>query len=74
VWVFGLSVTADMDEAERQYTETDPKTRAKQQQIAAAREAVFNAYMQPEDVVKERPTPGRFADPRAAMQAGFTGR
>jgi hypothetical protein len=74
VWVFGTSVVADMDQAESEISERDPK--AKSATLRAARLAVFNKYMNDgtEHAEKDRPTPGRFADPRAMMQAGTSGR
>jgi hypothetical protein len=74
IWFFGTSVVNDMDTAEAEITERDPK--AKSPVLRAARLAVFNKYMDDgsERDKGSRPTPGRFADPRATMQAGMTGR
>lgn len=73
VWVFGTSVVHDMDQAESQITERDPK--AKSPALRAARLAIFNRYMDDgTENQEQRPTPGRFADPRAMMQAGTSGR
>lgn len=62
-----------MDAAEDDLTDRDAKTRSKLNAIRAAREAVFHRYMNV-SVEEQRPTPGQFADPRAAISTGFTGR
>lgn len=74
IWFFGTSVVADMDAAESELTDRDPK--AKSPALRAVRLSVFNKYMDDSSEREPgiRPTPGRFADPRATMQAGMTGR
>jgi hypothetical protein len=69
VWTFGNAVEYDMNQAEE-----DPRLgkTPKKEQLLAARQAVFEAYMNQGE--KPEATPGKFADPMAAIRANRTGR
>lgn len=72
VWTFGTCVEHDMAEAEN-----DPRLKnATREQLIAARQHVFDLYMDTEEdePVKAPPPKGRFADPMASIRAGQTGR
>jgi hypothetical protein len=74
VWTFGSNVEHDMSQAE--YGPGHEKW--SRDQLIAARQAVWDAYMFPDgktdEVVKAPPPKGRFADPMLSIKANTTGR
>lgn len=71
VWLFGISIEHDMDQAQNSPRLGKTPTG---EQMTAARQAVYEQYMNVTDIIPVTPPPGRFADPMAAIRADRSGR